>query len=145
MARARAFAEWKSRVKTAWSDLNIKDVQTAVVNGQTDKTSKADNLYLKVGSVINIKVLVKLGRIKPDDVSVELYNGPVDAWGKIINGNSLKMEYKEPVDHTGEYWFEGKVKCTSAGRQGFSVRVLPNHLDLVNPNELGLIHWEKMV
>jgi starch phosphorylase len=143
LARAKAFSDWRSRIKVAWSDLYIKDVQASVVNGQLDKTIKADQAYLKVGSVLDVKVLVKLGRIKPDDVSVELYNGHVDAWGKIINGSSLKMDYREPVNRDGECWFEGKVKCTNSGRQGFAVRILPRHQDLVNPNELGLILWEK--
>jgi starch phosphorylase len=143
MAKAKEFSDWKSRIKAAWSDLNIKDVQASVVNGQLDKTVKASRSYLKVGSILNVKVLVKLGRIKPDDVSVELYNGPVDAWGKITNGSSLSMDCKEPVNHDGEYWFEGKVKCTNSGRQGFAVRILPRHKDMVNPNEMGLILWEK--
>ena len=38
----------------------------------------ARNPQLKVGSKLKVNAVVKLGRLKPDDISVELYHGPLD-------------------------------------------------------------------
>jgi starch phosphorylase len=47
-----------------------------------------------------------------------------------------------PVDHNGDYWFDGSITCTASGRQGYAIRILPRHSDLLEPNELGLVLWE---
>jgi hypothetical protein len=53
------------------------------------------------------------------------------------------MEYQHAADQEDEHWFVGSMPCAQPGKQGVSVRVLPNHTDLVDPYEMGLIHWEK--
>ena len=37
--------------------------------------------------------------------------------------------------------YEGVLSATSAGRYGFTVRVVPHHPDLATPAELGLAAW----
>jgi len=97
---------------------------------------------LKVGSQLSIRALVKLAKVSPDDVSVELYHGPVDSKGNIRNGSAVRMDYKETTGQDGEHWFVGAMFCRETGRQGVAVRVLPKNADLVSPYELGLILWE---
>ena len=145
MAGAKIFSEWKSKMQSAWSDLCIKDVQASVSNGQAGKPLESQDASITVGSELDVKVRAKLGRIKPDDISVELYYGPVNAWGKIVDGSSLRIDVKETASQDGEYCFSGKVHCAKSGRQGFAVRILPRHEELVNPNEMGLILWEKAI
>ena len=87
--------------------------------------------------------MVRLGRISHEDVSVEFYHGPVDTWQNIKTGSAVRMDYEQPGEHDGEHWFVGSMPCTQTGKHGVSVRVLPKHADLVDPYEMGLIHWEK--
>ena len=82
-------------------------------------------------------------KVNPNDVSIELYHGPVDTWGNIKNSSIVRMDYKENSGQDGEHWFFGTMACTKTGQHGLAVRILPKHADLVNPYELGLILWEK--
>ena len=141
MSRARTLSMWKAGIKNAWPEFTIKDVQVRINNGE-DKLLNIRQPQLKVGSSVNVNVLVRLGRISPDDVSVELYHGPVDSWGNIEAGTAVRMDHKGPSEQQGEYWFAGAVSCRTTGQHGVSVRVLPRNDDLVNPHELGLILWE---
>ena len=139
-AKARTLAMWKSNMKTAWPEFAVKDVQ--VNNGQINEQLNLKRPQLKVGSELNVRALVKLGKVSPDDVSVELYHGPVDAWGNIRDGSAVRLDYKETSQQDGEHWFVGLMPCRTSGRQGVAVRVLPRHDDLVGPYEPGLILWE---
>jgi len=141
MAKAKALAGWKANLQIAWSDLAIKDVQVELGNGEQAELD-ANNPQLRVGSKLKVSALVKLGRINLDDVSVELYHGPLDARGNINNGSVVKMEHKKTTALDGEHWFSGLTPCQASGRRGVAVRVVPRHPDLVNPYELGLILWE---
>ena len=78
----------------------------------------------------------------PGNVSVELYHGPVDTWENIRIGLAERMDYERASEEDGEHWFAGSIPCTKTGQYGVTVRILPKHEDLVNPYELGLIHWE---
>ena len=63
---------------------------------------------IEVGSELKISALVKLGKLSPDDVAVEIYYGSVDAWGNIINGAPSRMTYD---------------KAGTAGRRTFLYRI----------------------
>jgi len=142
MARAKALANWKSTIKATWPQFTIEDVDVQVTNGRLNEPLSLGQDQLKVGSHLTVRALLKLGNARPDDVLVELYYGPVDAWGNIKDGSAVKMDYNEPAGQNNEHWFTGSMRCTTAGRQGLAVRILPNHADLINPYEMGLILWE---
>ena len=142
MAKAKAFAQRKSDMRNAWSDLAVKDVVMEVQNGEGNQQLNPKRPQLKIGSQLSVRALIKLDKVRPDDVSVELYHGPIDTWGNIKDGSSVKMDYKESPGQNGEHWFSGTMACTKTGRHGVAVRVLPRHADMVNPYELGLILWE---
>ncbi|MHC4757333.1 MAG: alpha-glucan family phosphorylase [Planctomycetota bacterium] len=139
MERTKAFAEWKQNIRNAWPQLAIKKVDIDVVDGTTDKLDTRKS-QLKVGYKLNIKALLQLGPISPDDISVEVYHGPIDAWGNIKDGSIMELELNPAKEL--EYWFEGVLPCKSSGRQGLAVRVLPKHPDMVDVYEPGMIIWE---
>jgi len=143
MTRAKALSTWKANIKVAWDDFAIKDVTLQVGNGDEQVLLYRRQAQTKVGSQVGVKALVKLGNVRPDDVSVELYHGRVDARGNIKNGSTVRMSHDKPAENQGEHWFVGKMPCTATGRHGVTVRVLPRHADLVDPYEPGLILWEK--
>lgn len=142
MSRAKALSLWKSNIKAAWREVSIKDVQVEVNNGQANAELDSREPQLKVGSELKVRTLVRLGYVDPDDISVELYYGPVDSWGNIDKGFAVKMECKGKAENDGEHWFAGLMPCKHSGRQGLALRVLPQHDDMLNPYELGLILWE---
>ncbi|MHC4558193.1 MAG: alpha-glucan family phosphorylase [Planctomycetota bacterium] len=141
-ARAKAFSSWKSDMRKAWSEFAVKDVIMEVHNGNGNEQLNPKQPQLKVGSELYVKTLVKLGKINPDDVSVELYHGSVDTWENIRNGSAVRMDYERASEQEGEHWFVGSMPCRKTGQHGVAVRVLPRHADLVNPYEMGLILWE---
>ena len=143
MTKAKAFAQWKSEIRHAWSEFAIKEVTMNAGNGNGDEQLNPRQPQLKVGSKLTVRALVRLGRIGPQDVSVELYHGPTDSWGNIREGYSAPMTYEQQAGADGEHWFSGGMECTATGQHGVAVRVLPNHPDQSSPYELGLILWEK--
>ena len=142
MSRAKSLSGWKLNIRKAWPEFAIKDVQVYVNNGQDSGQLNPKQPQLKVGSELSVTALVRLGEVTPNDVSVELYHGPVDAWGDIKDGSAVRMSYKQASDQEGEHWFCGSMTCKNTGHQGLAVRLLPRHADLVSPYELGLILWE---
>ncbi|MBN2020783.1 MAG: alpha-glucan family phosphorylase [Sedimentisphaerales bacterium] len=141
MRRAKALANWKTNVVSTWSDLVIKDVKVEISDGETAPLD-ARNPQLKVGSNLKVSALIRLGRLTPEDISVELYHGPLDARGNIIEGSVIKMKHKNATGHDNEHWFAGLTPCQISGRRGVAVRIVPQYADMTNPHELGLVLWE---
>jgi starch phosphorylase len=102
----------------------------------------ADSLdEVRVNSEIKAQAEVSLGALTPDDVSVELYVGLVDADGEITGARAIPMR---PVSDggAGRYRFEvSSVACCRSGLHGFTVRALPRHPDLGVSFPPGLIVW----
>jgi len=141
-ARAKAFSKWKSNFRKAWPEFAVKDVVMEVSNGDGNQKLNPKQPQLKIGSQLYIKALVKLGKMNPNDVSVELYHGPVDNWENIRNGSAVRMDFEQTSEREGDHWFVGSMPCKKTGQHGVAVRVLPRHADLANPYEMGLILWE---
>jgi starch phosphorylase len=142
--KAREFTRWKNDIRNAWSQLAVRNVQMHSGNGDGDIQNEYNprERQLKVGSQLHIRALINLGRISPNDVSVELYYGPVDNWENIQVGTAIPMSYEKAAEQGGEHWFTGSMQCKDTGQHGIAVRILPRHPDLVNPYEMGLILWE---
>ncbi len=143
MDKARAFARWKSEIRQRWSEFAVKEVTMDVKNGNGGEQLNPRQPQLKVGSELTIRALVRLGPIRPDDVSVQLYHGPTDSWGNIREGFAVPMTHEQRAGDDGEHWFLGCLECRATGQHGVAVRILPNYPDQGNPYELGLILWEK--
>jgi len=142
MARAKELSTWKARINSAWRDFAIREVKLEAENGQGNVSLEHMRTQLKVGARVKVRALVKLGRVGPDDVSVQLYHGLVDAWGNITKGSIVDMEREQNSRNDGHYWFAGLMTCEKTGQHGLTVRVLPRHCDLADPYEMGLILWD---
>jgi starch phosphorylase len=128
-ARARALAAWLNRVSREWAQIRVE----VLSNGAPPD--------LKVGERIHVRAKVHLGALSPSDVAVELCLGRVDAGGDLAGGLASPME-PASRDDSGDWIFEAKaVACDQSGRHGFTVRVLPYHLDATSTILPGLIAW----
>ncbi len=95
---------------------------------------------IKVGQNVQVEALVDLPELRPDEVSVQLYSGPLNAQGTFDNALPLGMTYAKEMA-PNRHVFVGKIDCRTSGRHGFAVRVLPGNKDLATPFEPGLIIW----
>ena len=95
---------------------------------------EADVTTMDLGGERTATARVVLGDLSPDDVQVQLLHGPV--------GQNDEIDHSHLVVMTGDGdRFSGTFRCEHPGRYGFTVRVVPNHPDLVSPVELGLVAW----
>jgi len=142
MTRARAFSQWKSHLRDAWSTLAIQDVTLYQEDAENPEGVDLKQAQIKAGSKLAVRTRVTLGEIDPQDVAVELYYGPVDTWGNIQNGQAVSMNLDAEDTEEGGYWFQSRVSCMQTGQHGIAVRLLPHHPHMVTPHEMGLILWE---
>ncbi len=125
---AKALAEWRRGMARGWGQVKVESVESG----------GADPMH--VGGELKVNARVNLGGLKPDDVEVQLFHGPVDSLGEIPKPQTVTMNHNGT--HQGTSWtFIGTIPCRSSGQHGFAVRVLPRNGDLANPYEPGLICW----
>jgi starch phosphorylase len=126
--RAKKLVAWKENLRNHWTDLKIVEI----------KSNPGDSF--KVGDVLEVRAYLKLGRITPDDISVEIYQGPLDARG------SITQPKNNPMTPTGSNQgdvieFRGAITPDTSGRHGYTIRILPKNEDLATPLKEGLILW----
>jgi len=128
MAEAKKLARWKTEIEKKWSDISIEDVKISSVS------------ELKVGDELRIEVQVKLGKVNPGDVRLEIFHGPVNTEDEITDGSSAPLRLTR-TDKNGLHIYAGSVHSESSGQFGFCVRALPEHPSMRGRFETGLIHW----
>ncbi|MBI3758505.1 MAG: alpha-glucan family phosphorylase, partial [Deltaproteobacteria bacterium] len=127
-ARAKALAAWKAHLLSHWPQVRVEVINTAAL------------AELEVGQSLQVRAQIRLGALTPADVSVELYAGRVDADGEIVEAQAWPMQ---PTAGNGaaSQWFEtAAVTCGKSGLHGFTVRVLPQHLNR-GWQVYGVRHW----
>jgi starch phosphorylase len=119
--RARRLAGWKAVVKGAWADVEIVSVAM-------------DGAPADLGATRRVTADVKLGRLGPADVEVQLLHGPVGPEGDLEHATVVAM-------HLDDGQWAGDLACEAAGRYGYTVRVVPHHEDLSTFADLGCVTW----
>ena len=126
-ARVRTLALWKEHISKHWGEIKIVKI---------DADGKGP---FEVGGSITIKARIQLGELQPDDVSVELYTGGVDADDTLVDAVPFTMKY---MKKDGKYCiFEGGIPFEKSGRVGFSLRIVPSHPDMAYHQDCRLITW----
>lgn len=129
-APAKQLASWRMDIMTKWNALRIENVQSSVPE------------TVHVAQPLSIQADVYLDGLRPEDVRVEIYAGPVNAEGNFSKRSTARMDMTEPLPD-GWYRYAGQFMPEEPGRFGFTVRMLPNHPLLLDPHSLGLIHWAR--
>jgi starch phosphorylase len=125
-ARARRLAGWRRRITEAWPQVRIVEVA-------------ADDSATAVGTRRRLRSDVDLGSLTPDDVRVEVVHGAVDADGQIVAPHMEPMQCASDSGPTTRY--ETSFLCDTSGEYGFTVRVVPMHVDLMSPADTGKAVW----
>jgi len=128
-SRAKALAGWKRRVMEAWP-------KVAVLSVDIDTTASVTDL----GDTKHATVEVSLGDLRPDEVEVQLLHGPLSTGDEMASWQAVGMVPEGDAGPGMSVW-EGSFVCDTAGRHGFTVRVVPSHPDLTVPAEMGCIAW----
>ncbi|GMU93274.1 MAG: alpha-1,4 glucan phosphorylase [Candidatus Hydrogenedentota bacterium] len=126
--RSKALTEWKNKVRASWDKVHFLSVES----GPTES--------LVYDSLLPVKADLFLDKLTEGDVTVEIYYGDVDSFGRIEAGKSVPMKCVERLDGS-IYRFEGAIHCEKTGQQGFAVRAIPSHPDLRDKHETMLICW----
>jgi starch phosphorylase len=92
------------------------------------------------GEPVEVRAEVALGGLRPEDVSVEIYSGPLDQSGQFTERSVTLMRHEKPLDD-GAHLYKGEVIPDEPGRFGLTLRVLPCHPLLLDAHSLGLIRW----
>jgi starch phosphorylase len=112
-AEAVSLAKRRARLMKHWHSIRVGK-----------PVADADLSELRAGGTFGVTVAVQLGEISPDDVTVELYHGPLNAMNAIAEGHKIPMTIQE--SHLGgKYLFNCRVDCPTTGRYGFVPRVVP--------------------
>ena len=109
--------------------------QIYIENPQTD----VDLSSLHVCDKFKATAKVYLGELKPDDVDVEIYYGPVDSQNQIKHSNTALMTLASDLGN-GNYLYEYELTCNHSGRFGLTARVTPVGHDWDNSIP-GFIKW----
>jgi len=128
-AGARALAAWMCKVRSEWQNVRV------------DTLSDGPPPDAKVGDTITVRAQLHLGALTPADVSVELYLGPLDAGGEIIQPCGFAMRHEATAANGSQLFEAAGVPCPRSGLQGYTIRVLPHHPDLTARFVPGLITW----
>jgi starch phosphorylase len=126
-AVASELAEFKARVRAAWPAVRVEHVDSAGVSDSP-----------QVGDELQVRAVVLIDGLTPDDVQVQVVHGRVSPADTITDSVVQSLQYVQPQGE-GRYVFEGTLKLRRTGPFGYTVRVLPHHDGLVAPAELGLV------
>ena len=126
---AREAAAYLDALDRHWADVRVV------------QRPRIPDRVLKVGDTMELTASVRLGRLDPEAVLVELYHGPMTNTGRIGTASRVPMSHTGPTDDDGVHQFAATVTCRFAGRQGLAVRVLPRHPDLVQQFVPGYLVW----
>lgn len=131
LSQANVLSSWKQHLRQHFGQIRVESVN--------DSIDQAGHGAL-VGKEIHVNAVVDLGQLSPNDVSVELYYGPLDADGQLNNGKILPLQQVEIMDNN-HVRYEVAMPCDCSGMSGYTVRILPRHEHLTNPMDMGLIRW----
>jgi len=106
---------------------------------RVERISSPNDPILKVGDTLSVDAEIALAELSPDEVTVELYYGPLSSEREIREPRLATMGQ---TGQRGAVWsFQARVPCDRTGRQGFTVRVLPRHRHLVHNLLPGFVRW----
>jgi starch phosphorylase len=127
-SRATEALAWRSRVLAAWP-------QVAVLNSSDGSGRKVSS-----GTDFPIRAKVTLGDLSPADVVVQAIVGKLSPNRELAQYQTVDLH---PVGEDGQaMYYEGQVRVSEPGHQGYTVRIVPNHPDVNVASELNLIRWQ---
>ncbi|MBK8025433.1 MAG: alpha-glucan family phosphorylase [Chloroflexi bacterium] len=126
LEKGHAFSSYQRKVRREWPNVAVRDVSISEAT-------------VDVGNQLQVRAVVALGHLAPDEVAVQMYTGPLNTRGDIEEGECVSMSLSESSG--GVHVFVGTTIYQTSGERGVSVRVLPKNDSLITPFLPGLIRW----
>jgi starch phosphorylase len=126
--KVEALVKQHARLESLWKDVTIATPRYDTELGK-----------LHVGDTITITTDVHLGQLKPEEVDVEVYYGPVDTELHITQSHVTVIPNGEDIGN-GNYRYRHELPCGRAGRYAFTTRVTPKG-DQWNHVMPGFVTW----
>ena len=123
-------AHQKDRLRGQWPNLRVEDITA-------DTQQK-----LGVRTPLDVRVVARLGDLKPQEVRVQLYAGKLDNDGCITEPQALDLAHNKDLGD-GRHEFMGRLTPSNSGRHGFAVRIVPGGMMFEGICEPGLIFWDR--
>lgn len=112
-AEARAIVRQEERLHRFWDQARVDS-----------PTTSREMSVLHVGDSFTVACPVHLGQLRPEEVDVEVYYGPVDSQNRITERHVETMQIAEDRGG-GNFLFRREVRCPVTGRYGFTTRITP--------------------
>jgi starch phosphorylase len=126
-AGARAVANWKARVRTAWQSVSIRRIDPV-------------RQRIPFGESLRFEVAVILDGLTPEDVVVELLLGrPGD--GSLPHARSYQLSREGPIANSSEHLYMIEFKPELCGKIEYHIRIYPFHELLTHRFEMGMMKW----
>ncbi len=125
---AKKLAAWRGMMADNWNAVRIMSVSA----GKTEE--------VKVSQEIEVESSVRLGKLTPEDVMVEVAHGPLSPSG-IIEGSFVERMKTQGPEGTGIWRYKCAFKCATSGRYGYTVRVRPFQHVLMRAPEPAPMEW----
>ncbi len=123
---ARELAEWKNKIRTNWSNVNIERVDQS-------------NEQILVGDSLPIQVKAYLNGLNPEDIKLECLVGTLRKNGDFRLRETFLFDYTGMQDE--QHIFQLALKPHAPGLNHYKVRIYPHHRLLSHPFELGYMNW----
>jgi starch phosphorylase len=128
--RPKQLASYLEKLNDAWDKVSVVELEDP---GHPE---------LHVGEELEITADVNLGSLAPEEIRVEAYFGKINSQGDIDDPQRREMA---PTDgqspEGGRLRYTARIPANTAGRQGYSVRILPKHPELTHSFLPGYIKW----
>jgi starch phosphorylase len=125
---ARELAAAKRRMVAAWPLVRLEHVESEPAGHA-------------LGSALVVRVLVALGELSEDDVTVEVVYGRPDDDDEIVQPSYATLTAEGPGGTPGLLRYSGELPLDRPGSFGYTVRILPTHPLLDSRAELGLVTY----
>jgi len=126
--KAKGLSEWKDSIRAAWPGVRVDNVRV-----------ERPGLNVQVGDTVSVRATVRLGKLAPDNVTVQAYYGE-EVNNLILTPQASDMTLSS-MSTDGVCEYSGAISAAESGSYGLSVRVIPTHVNLTQPHELRLISW----
>ncbi len=103
--------------------------------------TEADLNSIHTEDSFEVSMKVYLAGLKPEEVDVEIYFGPVDPHNNIMQSNFIKMNDYEDLG-SGNYLYHHKILCQIPGRFGMTGRITPANDNWLNSIP-GFMRWSE--
>lgn len=126
-ARTKALAAWEEEIRRHWSEVQIY-------------SASIESREKEVGDSLRVQAEVFTGVLSPEDVSVQIYTGPLDSDYQIRDGQVFEMRHTQALQD-GIYRYEGWIPCQESGMFGYLIRVRPDHERMPHHFGLEMMRW----